>query len=465
MLTVEKIGGSSMSKFQDVMNNIIMKPAVGQQYYNRVFVVSAYNNVTNWLLEHKKTKEPGIYLKFVNLEDYNQALMELLEKLIAINRTFEFIGLNQEKADAFITNRIVQAKNYLNSLADVLATGYVNRQNILLAAREILSSIGEAHAAYNSVNILENNCINATFVDLCGFNDSEYLTIDERIHKAFKNLDYSSTIPIVTGYTKGTEGIMREFDRGYSEVTFSKVAVEIKADEAVIHKEFHLSSADPNIVGVDKSIPVGFTNFNVADQLADIGMEAIHPKASKPLEMAKINIRIKNTFEPDHPGTLISNDYVGEKSRVEIISGTDQVVAIEIHDPLMVGQVGYDRAIMQLFEQYNVSYILKATNANSITQVIWDEDVSEELVNELRGRYYEVTVKPVALVCALGTNIAQPGIIAKATAALANNNINVDAISQSLKQVNMQFVIGRDDYRRAIVALNDALCVRPGYPD
>jgi len=92
--------------------------------------------------------------------------------------------------------------------------------------------------------------------DLCGFNDSEYLTIDERIHKAFKNLDFSNTIPIVTGYTKGTEGIMREFDRGYSEVTFSKVAVEIRADEAVIHKEFHLSSADPNIVGVDKSIPV-----------------------------------------------------------------------------------------------------------------------------------------------------------------------------------------------------------------
>jgi aspartate kinase len=305
-----------------------------------------------------------------------------------------------------------------------------------------------------------NNCINATFVDLCGFNDSDYLTIDERIHRAFMNIDFSVTIPIVTGYTKGTEGIMREFDRGYSEVTFSKVAVEVKADEAIIHKEFHLSSADPNIVGIDKSIPVGFTNFNVADQLADVGMEAIHPKASKPLEMARINIRIKNTFEPDHPGTLISKDYVGEKSKVEIISGTDKVIAIEIHDPLMVGQVGFDRNIMQTFEQYNVSYILKATNANSITQVIWEEDLTDSLIEDLKGRYYEVTVKPVALVCTLGTNIAQPGIIAKATTALAANNINVDAISQSLKQVNMQFVIGRDDYKKAIVALNDALCVK-----
>lgn len=462
MLTVEKIGGTSMSKFQDVMNNIIMKPCPDCNYYNRIFVVSAYNNVTNWLLEHKKTKEPGIYQQFVDHTDYNKAMMELLERLIAINRTFESIGLNQQKADEFITTRILQAKDYLNNLADVLTTGYVDRQNILLAAREILSSIGEAHSAFNSVNILENNCINATLVDLCGFNDSEYLTIDERIHKAFSNINFTATIPIVTGYTKGTEGIMREFDRGYSEVTFSKVAVEVKADEAVIHKEFHLSSADPNIVGVDKSIPVGFTNFNVADQLADVGMEAIHPKASKPLEMAGINIRIKNTFEPDHPGTLISKGYVGEKSRVEIISGTDKVMAIEIHDPLMVGQVGFDRNIMQIFEQYHISYILKATNANSITQVIWEEDMSEALIDELKSRYYEVTVKPVSLVCTLGTNIAQPGIIAKATNALAVNGINVDAISQSLKQVNMQFVIGRDDYRKAIVALNDALCVKGG---
>ncbi len=96
---------------------------------------------------------------------------------------------------------------------------------------------------------------------------------------------------------------MRAFDRGYTEVTFSKVAVEVKANEAIIHKEYHLSSADPNIVGVGKTVPVGRTNYIIADQLADIGMEAIHPKAAKPLELANINIRIKNTFEPEHPGT------------------------------------------------------------------------------------------------------------------------------------------------------------------
>ncbi len=458
MLSVHKIGGTSMSKFGDVLNNIIIKQAEGNNPYNRIFVVSAYNNVTNWLLEHKKSGEPGVYDLFEKSLDYGAALDLVLEKLIAINHELEEIGLEIEVADSFITDRIKQSRNYLISLDEVLASGYVSKQNILLAAREILASIGEAHSAWNSVNIIKNSGFRSTFVDLCGFNDAEYLTIDERIHKAFQNIDCTGTIPVVTGYTKGTEGIMREFDRGYSEVTFSKIAVEVKASEAVIHKEYHLSSADPNIVGVEWSRPVGNTNFNVADQLADIGMEAIHPKASKPVEVAGINIRIKNTFEPDHPGTLISRDYKGKESKVEIISGTDKVTAIEVHDPFMVGQVGYDLNLMKVIQRHGLSYILKATNANSITMVFWEKDVRPALLMELRGLYHEVTDRNLALVCALGTNIARPGSLALATKSLWENGINVEAVSQSLRQVNMQFVIPREDYKSAIIALNRALC-------
>ena len=68
--------------------------------------------------------------------------------------------------------------------------------------------------------------------------------------------------------------------------------------------------------------------------------------------------------------------------------------------------------------------------------------------------------KKVALVCALGSNIAQPGILAKAAVALSDNKINIDGMSQSLSQVSMQFVIKREDYKRAIIVLNDALCVQ-----
>ena len=458
MLTVEKIGGTSMSQFSDCLNNIIKRNRTEATMYNRIFVVSAYNNVTNWLLEHKKTGEPGVYAKFLNNEEYEIALDELCHKLLEINSTLKPIKLNLAEANNFVKYRIDQAKTYLSSMYQVLASGYVEKSNIYLAAREILASIGEAHSAWNSVNIMNNHGINATFIDLCGFNDSEFLTIDERIHKAFQGIDFSKTLCVATGYTKGTEGIMRAFDRGYSEVTFSKIAVEVKADEAIIHKEYHLSSADPKIVGIEKSIPVGKTNYVIADQLADVGMEAIHPKAAKPLELAGVKIRIKNTFEPDHPGTLISNDYVSPQPKIEIVSGTDKVIAFEVHDPLMVGEVGYDLKVMEVMKKHNVSYILKSTNANSITMVVWDKPKIHKMLKEMQNLVYQLTIKPAAIVCAMGTNIAHPGFLYKGAKALCDNNINIECFGQSLKQVNMQFVISRERYNDAVKALNDALC-------
>ncbi|MDR1436497.1 MAG: aspartate kinase [Candidatus Symbiothrix sp.] len=458
-MTVEKIGGTSMSRFSDCLNNIIKGNRTEAAMYNRIFVVSAYDNVTNWLLEHKKTGEPGIYARFLHNEDYETALDELYAKLLSINKTLEPVRLNPAEANRFIKYRIEQAKTYLSSMYQVIASGYVEKSNIYLAAREILASLGEAHSAWNSANILNNHGINATFIDLCGFNDNEPLTIDERIHKAFQGIDFSGTLCIATGYTKGTEGIMRAFDRGYSEVTFSKIAVDVKADEAVIHKEYHLSSADPKVVGVEKSIPVGRTNYIIADQLADVGMEAIHPKAAKPLELAGVKIRIKNTFEPDHPGTIISNDYVSPQPKIEIVSGTDKVVAFEVHDPLMVGEVGYDLKIMEIMKKHHVSYILKSTNANSITMVVRDKPHIYEMLKELESLVYQLTVKPVAIVCAMGTNIAHPGFLYRGAKALCDNNINIECFGQSLKQVNMQFVILREHYHDAVRALNDALCI------
>ena len=449
-----------MSQFQDVMQNIIIGNRKGDDLYNRIFVVSAYNNVTNWLLEHKKTGEHGIYNKFLNGEDYSAALDSFCQRLLLINDGFADYGLDLKEARDFIRFRVDQAKTLLYSLGKVLASGYVNRTDIHLAAREILASIGEAHSGWNSVNILNNNGVNARFIDLSGFNDNEPLTIDERIHKEFKDIDFSKILCIVTGYTKGTEGIMRAFDRGYSEVTFSKIAVEVKADEAVIHKEYHLSSADPKIVGVENSIPVGHTNYIIADQLADIGMEAIHPKAAKPLELAGIDIRIKNTFEPEHPGTIISRDYISPEPRVEIVSGSRKMIAIEVHDPMMVGEVGFDGRIMSYFVKYDVSYILKSTNANSITMVVWDNEKSKNLINILKDVFYQVTAKPMAIVCVMGTNIALPGFLYRAAQALYEKDINIESFAQSLMQVNMQFVITREHYEEAVIALNEALCKR-----
>lgn len=455
-LRVEKIGGTTMSRFGEVLKNVILKDQ--NDIYNRIYVVSAYSGVTNELLEHKKTGQPGIYQSFEQNDEYEPAMISLQNRLCELNRGFEPIGLDVAAADRFICERISSAVNILKSMDNVISSGYVNRTEVLLAARELLASIGEMHSAFNSANILQNLGYNATYVDLSGWQDRRERTIDERIRHTFAALDPSRTICIATGYTKGTEGIMREFDRGYSEVTFSKIAVLLGAVEAVIHKEYHLCSGDPVIIGENKVHPICNTNFDVADQLADVGMEAIHPKASKPLETAGISIRVMNAFDPSHSGTLITKDYICPHSKTEVITGSNAVTCLEVHDTRMVGEVGFDMKIMKILQDHNISYINKATNANTIDMLIYEKDCTPQLVEEMRRLFEVVTTQNVAIVCAIGSNIAKPGMLAKAAGALAESSINILTVSQTSRQTNMQFTLHRDNFVQAQRALHRALC-------
>ena len=458
-LTVEKIGGTSMSRFAEVLSNVILRDP--NHVYGRIYVVSAYAGVTDLLLEHKKSRQPGVYTAFADQGAYADAMRAVKARFFELNAGLAADGLDVAAADRFIGERVEGVLGYLNSTADLLASGYVSRTELLSAARELLASIGESHSAFNSANILRAKGHQSQFIDLSGWGDPKARTIDERINLALSGVAERRAIAFVTGYCKGTEGIMREFDRGYSEVTFSKVAVAVRASEAVIHKEFHLSSADPKIIGPGKVVPVCNTNFDVADQLADVGMEAIHPKAAKPLELAGIPLRVKNAFDPDHDGTLITKHYTCPESKIEVVTGTDKVSILELYDTRMVAEVGSDYRIMQVIVDHQISYISKATNANTIDLVLWDRDLHESMIAKLRGMFDVVTVIPVAIVCAIGSNIAKPGILARATGAMASAGINIIGVSQTARQTNMQFTVGRNDFVKAQRALHAELCERP----
>ncbi len=445
-----------MSRFDEILANVILRDPA--RVYGRVYVVSAYGGVTDRLLEHKKEKEPGVYTAFAAGRPYIEPLQQLEESLRELNASQGRLGLDVQAANRFIERRTEEVLGYLRSMEDVLASGYVARAEILSAGRELLAAIGESHSAHNSTSILRSRGYEARCVDLSGWGDPRPLTIDERIREAIGKLATDREVTFVTGYCKGVEGIMREFDRGYSEVTFSKLAVALSAREAVIHKEFHLSSADPRVVGVDRVVPVCRTNFDVADQLADVGMEAIHPKASKPLELAGIALRVKNAFDPHHDGTLITKGYTCPDSRIEVVTGTDKVSIVEVHDTKMVSEVGTDHRIMQVLVDFGVSYISKTTNANTIDLVLWDRDLHPELLDRLRADYDSVSVIETAVVCAIGSNIAKPGILARATAVLAEAGINIVGLSQTARQTNMQFTVERSDFTRAQRVLHAALC-------
>ena len=451
--TVEKIGGTSMSRFGEIMNNVIIGNRTEADMYERIFVVSAYSGITNLLLEDKKTGAPGVYGHFMTgSSEWREALERVREKMLDYNRDFGFLGLNVKEADAFINGRLEDIKTFMQDLENMRSFGFMRPGDYLPMTREFLAAVGEVHSAWNSVQILKANGVNARFVDLSGWRSTESRTLDEAVLAGFQDVDLSKELPIVTGYVKFDPGIMLRFDRGYSEITFSKIAVLTNAREGIIHKEFHLSTGDPKLIGVDKVQIIGNTNFDIADQLSDMGMEAIHSKAAKEMEMKDIPIRVKNAFDPLHPGTLISRGYVSPNPRVEMICGRADLLGVEVYDSEMVGEPGYDYRLTKHLADREIDYIAKTTNANTITHFVPEKSKRFNNCIESIHRDFpnaEMHVTKVAIVSVIGSNMKIPGFLARAANALSEADVNVLAIDQTIRQVNIQFIIERDQFERA----------------
>ncbi len=466
MHTVEKIGGTSMSRFQELMDTILVGNRTGAELYNRIFVVSAYGGITNMLLEHKKTGEAGVYARFANAESetaWEEALNQVQARMLEINaELFDKAQAEFElnAADKFVDDRIKDMRECMKSLQHLCSYGHFQLEEHLMKVREMLASLGEAHSAHNTVLALRKAGVQAHFADLTGWNMDKPLAFDDMIAAQFANVDVASQLVIATGYAYCAEGLMKTFDRGYSEMTFSKIATVTGAREAIIHKEYHLSSADPMLVGPDNVVTIGRTNYDVADQLSNLGMEAIHPKAAKGLRRAGVQLRVKNAFEPDHEGTLISQDYHSETPRVEIIAGRKDVFGIEIFDQEMLGDTEYDIEISKLLVQLKLYIVNKDADANSITYYVAG---SRKMVNRaaklIEDMYPEgaVALHNLAIVSAIGSHMKIQGILARTAAALADAGINVMALHQSIRQVEMQCVVSEDDYEQAVIALHQAL--------
>ncbi|QIB64506.1 aspartate kinase [Kineobactrum salinum] len=462
--TVEKIGGTSMSNYAAVRDSIVFGQRNGDTPYQRAFVVSAYGGMTDKLLERKKDGKPGVYGMFASSfkdRSWEEALEVVRADMYAVNTSLFTGPEGLQEANRFIGERLDNAAKCLNDLHSLCGHGHFSVDDHLVTVREMLSSVGEAHSAWNMARLLQYDGINARFVDLTGWQSTETLTLDDCIRQQFANIDLDSELPVVTGYAHCSEGLITNFDRGYSEMTFSRIAVLTGAREAVIHKEFHLSSADPRLVGEDNAVPIGRTNYDVADQLANLGMEAIHPKAAKGLRQNGIPLRVKNTFEPEHAGTLITGDYISDTACVEIIAGCRGVYALELFDQDMAGIVGrYDTEILRVIQRFKAHVVAKDINANTVTHYLDTNLKTVKRIKTALAEIYpeaEIRQQKVAIVSAIGSDMQVPGILARTVGALSKHDVSVLAIHQSMRQVDMQFVVNDHDYDMAIKSLHASL--------
>ncbi|MBL4918877.1 aspartate kinase [Szabonella alba] len=459
--TVEKIGGTSMSRIHELRDTLIIGDRKGADLYGRIFVVSAFGGITNLLLEHKKSGEPGAFAAFAN-NDSGHGWHDRLDRAAEAMREAHGRVLDHpadlERADAFVHDRILGARNCLIDLQRLCSYGHFRLSEHMASTRELLSGLGEAHSAFVTTLMLLRAGVNARFVDLSGWRDGGDLGLDERITSAMEGVDPATEMPIVTGYAQCVEGLMTEFDRGYSEVTFSRLAALTCAREAIIHKEFHLSSADPKLVGEGVVRKLGRTNYDVADQLSNLGMEAIHPKAAKTLRQSGVPLRVSNAFEPEDPGTLI-DDQPAEEPAVEIVTGLD-LIALELFEQDMVGVKGYDASVLEVLTRHNVRIVSKVSNANTITHYV---DASLKLLRrvekDLARRYpsAEISSRRISMAAVVGRDLSGLSVLTRGLQAIAGAGLEAIGATQGPRNVDVQFILDRDALNPAIAALHQAL--------
>ena len=198
----------------------------------------------------------------------------------------------------------------------------------------------------------------------------------------------------------------------------------------------------------------------MADQLSNMGMEAIHPRAAKGLRQNDIPLRIANTFEPEHPGTVIDDHWDPENSRVEIVTGVPTAFEIEVFNQDMVGIPGSEESILSVLKRYKVPTVTKNLNANTITHYVSAPlKQIRRCVDEIEEKHPEATVqtRKVAIVSVIGANIDQPGLFARAVTVLDEAGVELVASHFPSRRVDLQFVVAEGDFNKAIVALHRGL--------
>jgi len=465
--TVEKIGGTSMSRLDELLDTLFIGGREGAGLYGRVFVVSAFAGMTDLLLEHKKSGEAGVYASFAGESGHgwHEALSRVEEAMNAEHERLLSHPADLQQAGDFVRDRIDGARNCLVDLQRLCSYGHFRMAEHMPKIRELLSGLGEAHSALVAQLLLQRAGVKARLVDLTGWRDQRDVSLDERLQSAMDGVDIETEMPIVTGYAQCREGLMREFDRGYSEVTFSRLAALIGAREAIIHKEFHLSSADPKLVGAEKVRKLGRTNYDVADQLANMGMEAIHPRAARILRGAQVPLRVTNAFEQEDPGTLI-DDQPTQDPAVEIVTGLD-IIALELFEQDMVGVKGYDATVLDVLTRHHVRIVSKVSNANTVTHYVDSSDkVVRKVEAELAELYpsAEVSSRRLSMASVIGRDLDGLCVLSRGLQAIAAAGMAAIGATQGPRNVDVQFILERKTLKPVIAALHDAFITESAQP-
>lgn len=285
---------------------------------------------------------------------------------------------------------------------------------------------------------------------------SSYDRIEE-----LRNSDEVLVIPGFFGVTEDNQ--ICTFSRGGSDITGSIIAAGVKAD---LYENFTdvdgIFAAHPGIIHNPHSIKE--LTYREMRELAYAGFSVLHDEALLPAYRGRIPLVIKNTNNPDHPGTRIVLKHTGETCPVVGIAADDDFVSINTSKYLMNREVGFGRKLLQVLEDLNIRWEHMPTGIDDLSLVlrsreltpIKEEEILRQLNHSLEVDKAEIE-HDLSIIMIVGENMKNHvGVAATATAALSERNINLAMISQGASEVSVIFVVKTDQRNQALQALYDA---------
>ena len=289
-------------------------------------------------------------------------------------------------------------------------------------------------------------------------------TTQHRLLHKIEPLLKNDIVPVVTGFIGADQnGNTTTIGRGGSDYTATIIAASLGAHEVWLWSDVDgLMTADPKIVKDAKVLKE--VSFSEAMEMALFGAKYMHPRALEPILEAKIPIRIRNTLNVNHRGTLIIQTPSGSSQKiVKSISAIRHTALIDVSGVAMAGAPGTAAKIFDVLakNKVNIMMISQSPSESSISMIVRKVDLDKAAMTlelNLLGKVIrKVNISAdVAVIAVVGSGMRGiKGIAAKVFRAVAKQNINVIMITQGSSELNLAFVVDDNDCDRAVKALHD----------
>ena len=289
-------------------------------------------------------------------------------------------------------------------------------------------------------------------------------TTQHRLLHKIEPLLKNDIVPVVTGFIGADQnGNTTTIGRGGSDYTATIIAASLGAHEVWLWSDVDgLMTADPKIVKDAKVLKE--VSFSEAMEMALFGAKYMHPRALEPILEAKIPIRIRNTLNVNHRGTLIIQTPSGSSQKiVKSISAIRHTALIDVSGVAMAGAPGTAAKIFDVLakNKVNIMMISQSPSESSISMIVRKVDLDKAAMTlelNLLGKVIrKVNISAdVAVIAVVGSGMRGiKGIAAKVFRSVAKQNINVIMITQGSSELNLAFVVDDNDCDRAVKALHD----------